>query len=105
MACWWSITRQKPPMGWPRNCAHCGLDLIFLLASTSTERRIRQMAERASGYLYCVSVKGVTGTSTLDDQVRHGRAFAAMCAFPWASGSASATRRHGRDIAQRPMPS
>lgn len=43
-----------------------GLDLIFLLAPTSTERRMRQVAERASGYVYCVSVKGVTGARTLD---------------------------------------
>jgi len=39
-----------------------GLDLIFLLAPTSTEQRIQQVAERASGYVYCVSIKGVTGT-------------------------------------------
>lgn len=47
------------------------IDLIFLLAPTSTERRIRQVAERAGGYVYCVSVKGVTGTTALDlNQVR-----------------------------------
>jgi len=39
-----------------------GVDLIFLLAPTSTEQRIRQVSERASGYVYCVSIKGVTGT-------------------------------------------
>ena len=43
-----------------------GLDLIFLLAPTSTDRRIRQVAERAGGYVYCVSVKGITGTFALD---------------------------------------
>lgn len=43
-----------------------GIDLIFLLAPTSTERRIRQVAERAGGYVYCVSVKGVTGARVLD---------------------------------------
>lgn len=47
------------------------IDLIFLLAQTSTERRIRQVAECASGYVYCVSIKGVTGAKTLDiDQVK-----------------------------------
>lgn len=47
-----------------------GLELIFLLAPTSTEQRIRQVAERARGYVYCVSVKGVTGTTALNlDQV------------------------------------
>lgn len=50
---------------------HHDIDLIFLLAPTSSERRIRQVAERASGYVYCVSVRGVTGTTVLDlDQVR-----------------------------------
>ncbi|WP_253445585.1 tryptophan synthase subunit alpha [Halomonas sp. Y3] len=45
---------------------HHGIDLIFLLAPTSTERRIRQVAERAGGYVYCVSVNGITGTNMLD---------------------------------------
>jgi tryptophan synthase alpha chain len=45
---------------------HHGIELIFLLAPTSTEQRIRQVAERAGGYVYCVSVKGVTGARTLD---------------------------------------
>ena len=43
-----------------------GLDMIFLLAPTSSERRIRAVAEAASGYLYYVSLKGVTGAATLD---------------------------------------
>ncbi|MGE8356597.1 MAG: tryptophan synthase subunit alpha, partial [Microvirgula sp.] len=43
-----------------------GMDLIFLIAPTSTEQRIRQIAECASGYVYCVSVNGVTGARTLD---------------------------------------
>jgi tryptophan synthase alpha chain len=38
------------------------LDLIYLLAPTSTEDRIRLVAERASGFIYLVSVTGVTGT-------------------------------------------
>lgn len=36
-------------------------DLIFLLAPTSTDERIAAVAERASGFLYCVSLTGVTG--------------------------------------------
>lgn len=43
-----------------------GMDLIFLLAPTSTERRMQQVAEVASGYVYYVSLKGVTGAGTLD---------------------------------------
>lgn len=43
-----------------------GLDLIFLLAPTSTEQRIQQVARIASGYVYYVSLKGVTGAGHLD---------------------------------------
>jgi tryptophan synthase alpha chain len=43
-----------------------GLDLIFLLAPTSTDERIRQVARIATGYVYYVSLKGVTGAGHLD---------------------------------------
>ncbi|MBE7417844.1 MAG: tryptophan synthase subunit alpha [Ideonella sp.] len=43
-----------------------GLDPIFLLAPTSTEARIRDVARLASGYVYYVSLKGVTGAGHLD---------------------------------------
>jgi tryptophan synthase alpha chain len=43
-----------------------GLDLIFLLAPTSTDERMAQVARVASGYVYYVSLKGVTGAGTLD---------------------------------------
>jgi tryptophan synthase alpha chain len=43
-----------------------GLDLIFLLAPTSTSERMRQVARIASGYVYYVSLKGVTGAGHLD---------------------------------------
>lgn len=36
-------------------------DLIFMLAPTSTDERIADVAERASGFIYCVSLTGVTG--------------------------------------------
>ena len=42
------------------------LDLIFLLAPTSTDQRIQQVARVASGYVYYVSLKGVTGAGHLD---------------------------------------
>ncbi len=44
------------------------LDPIFLLSPTSTEKRIAQVAELASGYVYYVSLKGVTGSAALDVQ-------------------------------------
>ena len=43
-----------------------GMDLIFLLAPTSTDQRIKQVAKVASGYVYYVSLKGVTGAGHLD---------------------------------------
>ena len=43
-----------------------GLDLIFLLAPTTTDARIQAVARMASGYVYYVSLKGVTGAGHLD---------------------------------------
>jgi tryptophan synthase alpha chain len=43
-----------------------GIDPVFLLAPTSTEQRIKALAKVASGFVYYVSLKGVTGASTLD---------------------------------------
>lgn len=43
-----------------------GVDSIFLLAPTTTDARIAKVAALASGYLYCVSLKGVTGAGHLD---------------------------------------
>ena len=43
-----------------------GLDLIFLLAPTSTPERIAQVARVGSGFSYYVSLKGVTGAGHID---------------------------------------
>lgn len=43
-----------------------GMDPIFLLAPTSTAARIAQVAENASGYVYYVSLAGVTGSGALN---------------------------------------
>ncbi len=43
-----------------------GMDLIFLLAPTSTAQRMQQVAQVASGYVYYVSLKGVTGSGALN---------------------------------------
>lgn len=40
----------------------CDLDMIFLVAPTSTDERLKLVAERASGFIYAVSRAGVTGT-------------------------------------------
>ncbi|MFM2398300.1 MAG: tryptophan synthase subunit alpha [Pseudomonadota bacterium] len=43
-----------------------GMDPIFLLAPTTTDARIAQVAKLATGYLYYVSLKGITGAGNLD---------------------------------------
>jgi tryptophan synthase alpha chain len=43
-----------------------GIDTIFLLAPNSSDERIGKMSEIGSGYLYYVSLKGVTGAGHLD---------------------------------------
>lgn len=42
------------------------LDSIFLIAPTSTARRIQSICAQASGFIYYVSLKGVTGSQALD---------------------------------------
>jgi len=42
------------------------IDPIFLVAPTSTDARIASVAEVASGYVYHVSLKGVTGAGNFD---------------------------------------
>ncbi|MCK9284551.1 MAG: tryptophan synthase subunit alpha [Rhodocyclaceae bacterium] len=42
------------------------LDPIFLLAPTSGEKRFAEVAEAGSGYIYYVSLKGVTGSALMD---------------------------------------
>jgi tryptophan synthase alpha chain len=44
------------------------MDAIFLLAPTSTEERIKQVAAYGSGFSYYVSLKGVTGAAHIDTQ-------------------------------------
>jgi tryptophan synthase alpha chain len=56
------------------------LDTIFLLSPTTTDERLRQIAELGRGYLYYVSLRGVTGASNIDfsdvaARVRHVREF------------------------------
>ena len=45
-----------------RELRACDLDMIFLVAPTSTDERLKLVAERASGFIYAVSRAGVTGT-------------------------------------------
>lgn len=47
-------------------CGKARIDCIFLLAPTSTDARIREVARAGSGFVYYVSLRGVTGAGHLD---------------------------------------
>lgn len=47
-----------------RSALNNGIDLIYLLAPTSNEERIQIVAERSRGFIYLVSLTGVTGSGT-----------------------------------------
>lgn len=79
-----------------RLCVANSLDLIFLLAPTSTDDRIELAAQLGSGFIYCVSVTGVTGARTslsaslpaFLERVR------ARTSLPLAVGFGISTRQH-----------
>ena len=50
-----------------------GIDSIFLLSPTSEDSRIQQVGRMASGYIYYVSLKGVTGAANIDLQEVAGK--------------------------------
>src|SRR5262245_56057022 len=60
-----------------------GLDPIFLLSPTTTDARLKQVAALGRGYLYYVSLKGVTGAANLDltdvsQRLKHLRQFVSL---------------------------
>jgi tryptophan synthase alpha chain len=58
------IVPDLPPeegVGLEEACREHGLALIYLLAPTSTPERIRLVSERSQGFVYLVSVAGITG--------------------------------------------
>jgi tryptophan synthase alpha chain len=62
-------------------CARAGLALTFFAAPTSPQDRLQRIAERTTGFLYLVSVAGVTGARAslppgLDDFISRARAVA-----------------------------
>ncbi|MBI2836159.1 MAG: tryptophan synthase subunit alpha [Chloroflexi bacterium] len=80
---------------------HCDLDLIYLLAPTSTENRIRLVAQNSRGFIYLVSVTGVTGARTslpadLTDFVARVRKVARQ---PLCVGFGISTPAQAREIA------
>ncbi len=51
---------------WTGVLERVGIDPIFLIAPTTTDKRLRQVSAAARGFIYYVSLKGVTGSQTLD---------------------------------------
>ncbi len=63
------LTVDFPPEESHETFAHLdrqGIDAIFLLAPTSSDARVASVARQARGYVYYVSLKGVTGAGHLD---------------------------------------
>jgi len=79
-----------------------GLDLVYLLAPTSTEERIRLVAERSRGFIYLVSVTGVTGAR--DRLPRHLEAFVTkvrkVATQPLCVGFGISTPEQARQVAR-----
>ena len=83
-------------------CRDHGIDLIFLLAPTSTDDRIGEVAELASGFIYCVSLTGITGARAelppeLPQFLARARAATRM---PLAVGFGISQPAHARQVAQ-----
>lgn len=76
------------------------IDLIFLVAPTSTDERLKMIAERASGFIYAVSRAGVTGareevSAESEKLVNRVRSFSDL---PVAVGFGIANSEHVRDV-------
>lgn len=79
-----------------------GMDPVFLLAPTSTEQRFDDVAKAGSGYIYYVSLKGVTGAGHLDlDEVaRRIPAIRARVGMPVGVGFGIRDAESARRVAQ-----
>lgn len=79
-----------------------GLDLIYLLAPTSTEKRIEMVAQRSRGFIYLVSVTGITGareslTTDLDKLVARVKS---KTSKPVCVGFGISTRQQAEQVAR-----
>jgi tryptophan synthase alpha chain len=77
-----------------------GIDLIYMTAPTTTDKRLRQIGEMGSGFVYCVSVTGVTGareslSASLGDYLDRVRAHTDL---PLAVGFGVSTPEHVANV-------
>ncbi|HEY6345308.1 MAG TPA: tryptophan synthase subunit alpha [Bryobacteraceae bacterium] len=93
-----SVEEAEPYVG-PMRAA--GLDTVFLAAPTSTERRLKLVAEYSSGFIYLVSRTGVTGErATLSESIEPLiRRMRAITAAPLAVGFGVSTPEQATAIA------
>lgn len=78
------------------------LDLSFLVAPTSTDERLSVVTQAASGFIYCVSLSGVTGARAelaagLGTYLAHVRRFTTL---PLAVGFGISKPEHVREVAR-----
>jgi tryptophan synthase alpha chain len=52
------VEESEPVAGWLRSAS---LDTIFMIAPTTTEDRVESICSHSSGFVYCVTVTGITG--------------------------------------------
>jgi tryptophan synthase alpha chain len=78
------------------------VDPIFLLAPTSTKKRIDEVARSGSGYLYYVSLRGVTGAANIDfsDVAAHIPQIRAATRLPIGVGFGIRDAESARRVAQ-----
>ncbi len=78
-----------------------GLDIVFLVAPTSSDERLQLIASQAAGFIYCVSVAGVTGArSELPADLRDFIGRVRRCtALPLAVGFGISRREHVETLA------
>jgi tryptophan synthase alpha chain len=83
-------------------CQQHGLDLIFMVAPTSTDARLQTAGEKSSGFIYCVSVTGVTGAranlaANLADYIQRIRAHTEL---PLAIGFGISKPEHVQSVGE-----
>jgi tryptophan synthase alpha chain len=78
------------------------IDPIFLLAPTSTDKRIEEVARSGSGYLYYVSLRGVTGAANIDvsEITKKMRKIRAVTRMPIGVGFGIRDAESARRVAQ-----
>jgi tryptophan synthase alpha chain len=78
-----------------------GIDFISLVAPTTPEKRLRQIAQAATGFLYYISITGITGTAAprIEDIQREVSKIRKITKLPLAVGFGISTSKQAGEIA------